>query len=131
MLITEIIYNKSSNEKGLLATKDVIVFDEVNKIKIDSSNEKIIPQLLNFMADGQTTSPSRLDSRTSLVFSGNVMGIQERIEKNEKNIFDDSHKFEDNAFFDRIHFFLPAWGLRRYSKSIHGFDISKDVFRFD
>ena len=131
MLVTEIIYNKSSNEKGLLATKDVIVFDEVNKIKIDSNNEKIIPQLLNFMADGQTTSPRRLDSRTSLVFSGNVMGIQERIEKNEKNIFVDSHYFEDNAVFHRIHFFLPAWGLRRYSKSIHGFDISKDVFRFD
>lgn len=131
MLITEIIYNMKDKTPGLLKEKNVIVFDEVNKIKIDSNNEKIVPQLLNVMADGQTTSPRKLDSRTSLVFSGNVMRIQERIEKNEKNIFDDPHKFEDNAFLDRIHFFLPAWGLRRYSKSIHGFGISKDVFRFD
>ncbi len=131
MLVTEIIYNKRFKIKGLLDTKNVIVFDEVNKIKIDSNNEKIIPQLLNFMADGQTTSPRKVISKTSLVFSGNVMGIQERIEKNEKNIFDDSHKFEDNAFLDRIHFFLPAWGLRRYSKNVHGLDISKNIFRFD
>jgi len=101
------------DEKGLLDTKDVIVFDEVNKIKIDSNNEKIIPQLLNFMADGQTTSPRKVTSKTSLVFSGNVMGIQERIEKNEKNIFDNPHKFEDNAFFDRIHFFFTSLGTKK------------------
>ena len=59
------------------------------------------------------------------------MGIQERIEKDEKNIFDKPHKFEDNAFLDRIHFFLPAWGLRRYSKNIHSENIEKKVFRFD
>ncbi len=131
MLVTEIIYNRQSKEKGLLATKDVIVFDEVNKIKLDGDKEKIIPQLLNFMADGQTTSPRKVISKTSLVFSGNIMGIEERIEKNEKNIFDNPHKFEDNAFLDRIHFFLPAWGLRRYSRNIHGLNIQKRVFRFD
>ena len=131
MLVTEIIYNRQSKEKGLLATKDVIVFDEIDKIKLDADKEKIIPQLLNYMADGQTTSPRKLISKASLVFSGNVMGIQERIEKKEKNVFDNAHKLEDNAFFDRIHFFLPAWGLRRYSKNIHGENIDKKVFRFD
>ena len=131
MLTTELIYNLKSKIKGLLETKDVIVFDEVNKIKLDGDKEKILPQLLNFMSDGQTTAPRKVISKTSLVFSGNVMGIQERLEKNEKNIFDDSHKLEDNAFLDRIHFFLPAWGLRRYSRNIHGLGISKDVFRFD
>lgn len=39
------------------------------------------------MVDGQTTSPRKIISKTSLVFSGNVMGIQERIEKKEKNVF--------------------------------------------
>lgn len=43
---------------------------------------------------------------------------------------DNAHKLEDNAFFDRIHFFLPAWGLRRYSRNIHGLSI-KESFRFD
>ncbi len=131
VLTTDLIYNKQSKRKGLLDTKNVIVFDEVNKIKLDGDKEKIIPQLLNFMADGQTTAPRKIISKTSLVFSGNVMGIQERIEKNEKNIFDNSHKFEDSAFFDRIHFFLPAWGIRRYSRNVHGLDISKNIFRFD
>ena len=131
MSVAELIYNRQSKEKGLLAKKDVIVFDEINKMKIDSNNEKIIPQLLNFMSDGQTTSPRKVISKTSLVFSGNVMGIQARLEKNEKDIFDDSHKLEDNAFFDRIHFFLPAWGLRRYSRNIHGSGLSKKIFRFD
>ncbi|MBP9630563.1 MAG: hypothetical protein KBE03_08845 [Leptotrichiaceae bacterium] len=131
ILTTDLIYNKLSKEKGLLDTKDVIVFDEINKIKLDGDKEKIIPQLLNFMADGQTTAPRKVISKTSLVFSGNVMGIQERLEKNEKNVFDNAHKFEDNAFLDRIHFFLPAWGLRRYSKNIHGLNMQKKVFRFD
>ena len=131
MLVTELIYNMQLKEKGLLDIKDVIVFDEVDKIKIGGDKEKIIPPLLNFMADGQTTAPRKVISKTSLVFSGNVMNIQERLEKNEKNIFDNNHKFEDNAFLDRIHFFLPAWGLRRYSESVHGLSISKEVFRFD
>lgn len=131
MLTTELIYNMQSKAEGLLSTKNVIVFDEVNKIKIDSNNQKIIPQLLNFMADGKTTSPRKITSKTSLVFSGNVLGIEERIEKNEKNVFDNPHKLEDSAFLDRIHFFLPAWGLRRYSKNIHGTKELKDVFRFD
>lgn len=131
MLVTEIIYNRQSKIPGLLKTKEVIVFDEINKLRFDGDKEKIIPSLLNFMADGQTTSPRKVISKTSFVFSGNVMGIQERIEKNEKNIFDNSHKLEDSAFLDRIHFFLPAWGLRRYSKNVHGLEISKKVFRFD
>ena len=54
MSVAELIYNRQSKEKGLLAKKDVTVFDEINKMKIDSNNEKIIPQLLNFMSDGQT-----------------------------------------------------------------------------
>lgn len=98
MLTTELIYNMQSKAEGLLSTKNVIVFDEVNKIKIDSNNQKIIPQLLNFMADGKTTSPRKITSKTSLVFSGNVLGIEERIEKNEKNVFDNPHKLEDSAF---------------------------------
>ncbi len=131
MLATELICNLKDKVKGALDLKEVIVFDEVNKIKLEGDKEKIIPQLLNFMSDGQTTAPRKVISRASLVFSGNVMGIQERLEKNEKNIFDTPHKFEDNAFLDRIHFFLPAWGLRRYSRNIHGLGLSKDVFRFD
>ncbi len=131
MTITGLIYNIQTKTDGSLATKDVIVFDEIDKIKLDADKEKIIPQLLNYMADGQTTSPRKVISKASLVFSGNVMGIQERIEKDEKNIFDKPHKFEDNAFLDRIHFFLPAWGLRRYSKNIHSENIEKKVFRFD
>ncbi len=131
MLTTELIYNRQSKIKGLLDTKDVIVFDEINKIKLDGDKEKIVPQLLNFMSEGQTTAPRKVISKTSLVFSGNVMGIEERIEKKEKNVFDFPHKLEDNAFLDRIHFFLPAWGLRRYSKKIHGLEASKEVFRFD
>ncbi len=131
MLTTELIYNMQSKKKGLLDTKDVIVFDEVNKIKLDGDKEKIITQLLHFMADGKTTSPRKVISKTSFVFSGNVTGIQERIEKNEKNVFDNPHKFEDNAFLDRIHFFLPAWGLRRYTKKIHGSKLENEVFRFD
>ena len=131
MSVTEIIYHIKDKIPGLLKEKDVIVFDEINKIKLDGDKEKIVPQLLNYMSDGQTTAPRKLISKASLVFSGNVMGIQERIEKNEKNVFDNSHKLEDNAFLDRIHFFLPAWGLRRYSRNIHGFGILKYVFRFD
>ena len=131
MLATELICNLKDKVKGALDSKEVIVFDEVNKIKLEGDKEKIIPQLLNFMSDGQTTAPRKVISKTSLVFSGNVMGIQERLEKNEKNIFDTPHKFEDNAFLDRIHFFLPAWGLRRYSRNVHGLGLSKDVFRFD
>ncbi len=131
MLTTEIIYNRQSKTHGLLKTKDVIVFDEINKLKFDGDKEKIIASLLNFMADGQTTSPRKVISKTSLVFSGNAMGIQERMEKNERDVFDKQHKLEDDAFFDRIHFFLPAWGLRRYSKNVHGLEISKQVFRFD
>ncbi|MBP6282231.1 MAG: hypothetical protein KA384_09310 [Leptotrichiaceae bacterium] len=131
MLTTEIIYNRQSKTPGLLKTKDVIVFDEINKLKFDGDKEKIIPALLNFMADGQTTSPRKVISKTSFVFSGNTMGIQERIEKNERNVFDKQHKLEDDAFLDRIYFFLPAWGLRRFSKNIHGLGSSKKVFRFD
>ena len=137
MLVTELIYHIKDKIPGLLKEKDVIVFDEINKIKLDGDKEKIVPQLLNYMSDGQTTAPRKLISKASLVFSGNVMGIQERIEKNEKNVFDNNnnnnnnHKLEDNAFLDRIHFFLPAWGLRRYSRNIHGTGILKYVFRFD
>ncbi len=131
MSSAELIYNRQSKTSGLLKTKNVIVFDEVNKLKLEGDKEKIIPQLLNYMADGQTSSPRKVTSKASFVFSGNAMKIQERIEKNEKNIFDNSHKLEDIAFLDRIHFFLPAWGLRRYSKNIHEKNMAKKVFRFD
>lgn len=84
MLTTELIYNMQSKTKGLLDTKDVIVFDEVNKIKLDGDKEKITSQLLNFMSEGKTTSPRKITSKTSLVFSGNVMEIEERLERDAK-----------------------------------------------
>ena len=75
MLATELICNLKDKVKGALDSKEVIVFDEVNKIKLEGDKEKIIPQLLNFMSDGQTTAPRKVISKTSLVFSGNVMEI--------------------------------------------------------
>ncbi len=68
MLTTELIYNLKDKVKGALDLKEVIVFDEVNKIKLEGDKEKIIPQLLNFMSDGQTTAPRKVISRASLVF---------------------------------------------------------------
>ncbi|ABL79195.1 BREX system Lon protease-like protein BrxL [Thermofilum pendens] len=101
---------------GDLALHDVIVFDEISRVRLSNPDE-LVAKLKDYMVDGffERGALKRAHSTCSLVFLGNV---------DVERIADPSHILEylpsfmrDSAFLDRIHGFIPGWRLPKIMRS--------------
>ena len=101
---------------GDIGTKDVVVFDEIAKVRFTNPDE-IVAKLKDYMVDGHFERGllKRAHSDCSLVFVGNVELEAEGV---LGSILDYLPNFmRDTALVDRIHGLLPGWELPKIQKS--------------
>lgn len=109
--------NNRNNSLGLLATKDLVVFDEISTTKLTDSGDTI-GKLKDFMESGQfTRGKKQIASNSSVIMIGNITI------KNDQPIvvpyFGILPKdMQDTALLDRLHGFIPGWELKRIKQSV-------------
>jgi ATP-dependent Lon protease len=112
-----LVFNKTTKQIGLVFTKDVLCFDEINKENAKINN--LIPKLQQIMASNRVER-GELEAMTdvSLVFQGNIDFTYKNGMKVPR---DDDHlkvlpkDMYHTAFLDRIHMFIHGWELPRIS----------------
>jgi len=132
-----LFYNLRTRVPGELAVKDVVVFDEVSKVRFPNPDE-IMGKLKDFMESGQyERGDKKATSDASLVFMGNVeVERTNTVEESYIPVEDLTYvlpmPMRDSAFIDRIHGLLPGWELPKISQSkIHlakGYGVASDYF---
>lgn len=118
-------YNSKEKIDGFIINNDVVVFDEFTK-KID--DKSLAAPLKEFMNDGSTVVSKKIQCDTSLVFQGNINEVEKKIESENEWFFDKfDSQFKDTAFFDRFHYMIPSWGLRKMQKKLYSEDVEYSV----
>jgi ATP-dependent Lon protease len=129
-----LFYNLKTKVPGELAVKDVVVFDEVSRVRFPNPDE-MMGKLKDYMESGMyERGDKKVVSDASLVFMGNVS--VERQEKGYVPVEDLTYvlpePMRDSAFIDRLHGLLPGWELPKISQSkVHlskGYGIASDFF---
>jgi ATP-dependent Lon protease len=129
-----LFYNLRTRVPGELAVKDVVVFDEVSKVKFPNPDE-MMGKLKDYMESGQyERGDKKVTSDASLVFMGNVaveMSASGYVPV-EDLTYVLPEPMRDSAFIDRIHGLLPGWELPKISQSKYhlskGYGIASDYF---
>lgn len=124
-----LFYNARLRILGDIGTKDVVVFDEIAKVKFSNPDE-VVSKLKDYMVDGHFERGllKRAHSTCSLVFVGNVELSSTGV---VGDIIDYLPNFmQDTAMLDRIHGLIPGWRLPKISRSdIHlarGYGLAAD-----
>lgn len=101
---------------GDLAVNDVVVFDEVSRVRFSNADE-IASKLKDYMVDGffERGSLKRAHSTCSLVFIGNI-DLEALSDQSAALSYLPSF-MRDTAFLDRIHGFIPGWELPKIMES--------------
>lgn len=129
-----LFYNLRTRVPGELAVKDVVVFDEISKVRFPNPDE-MMGKLKDYMESGQyERGDKRVVSDASLVFMGNVaveMGVEGYVPV-EDLTYVLPEPMRDSAFIDRIHGLLPGWELPKISQTKYhlskGYGIASDYF---
>ncbi len=132
-----LFYNLRTHVPGELAVKDVVVFDEVSKVKFPNPDE-MMGKLKDYMESGQyERGDRRVSSDASLVFMGNVEVERDKtVEESYVPVEDLTYvlpePMRDSAFIDRVHGLIPGWELPKISQSKYhlakGYGIASDYF---
>jgi len=129
-----LFYNLRTRVPGELAVKDVVVFDEVSKVRFPNPDE-MMGKLKDYMESGHyERGDKKVVSDSSLVFMGNV-AVEQSIEGYipvEDLTYVLPEPMRDSAFIDRIHGLLPGWELPKISQTKYhlskGYGIASDYF---
>ncbi len=106
----QLFYNIVTKQPGLIAVKDVVVFDEVARIKF-TGGEEVVGKLKDYMESGFfERGPKQAHSDCSLVFIGNI-DSDNKVDQVEVLLKSLPSFMRDPAFLDRIHGFIPGWSL--------------------
>jgi ATP-dependent Lon protease len=132
-----LFYNLKTHMPGELAVKDVVVFDEVSKVKFPNPDD-IMGKLKDYMESGQYNKGNKkVSSDASLVFMGNVEVERDKtVEESYVPVEDLTYvlpePMRDSAFIDRVHGLIPGWELPKISQSkfhlAKGYGIASDYF---
>lgn len=126
-----LFYDARLKVVGDIGTRDVVIFDEVTKVRFNNQDE-VVAKLKDYMVDGmfERGPLARAYSTCSLVFIGNV--DLNYIHTLDAVIGSLPNFMKDTAFLDRIHGLIPGWKLPKISQSnIHlamGYGLSADYF---
>ncbi|NAZ31159.1 MAG: BREX system Lon protease-like protein BrxL [Acidilobus sp.] len=132
-----LFYNLRTRVAGELAVKDVVVFDEVSKVRFPNPDE-MMGKLKDYMESGQyERGDKRVSSDSSLVFMGNVEVERDKSAEESYVPVEDltyvlPEPMRDPAFIDRVHGVIPGWELPKIRISkVHlakGYGIASDYF---
>jgi ATP-dependent Lon protease len=129
-----LFYNLRTKIPGELAVKDLVVFDEISKVRFPNPDE-MIGKLKDYMESGMfERGDKKVPSDASLVFMGNIqveMSSEGYIPV-EDITYVIPEAMRDSAFIDRIHGLIPGWELPKISQSKYhlskGYGIASDYF---
>ncbi|HOG48361.1 MAG TPA: BREX system Lon protease-like protein BrxL [Anaerolineae bacterium] len=109
-----LFYNQASRKIGILGYRDVIFFDEIANTRFGDP-EATISVLKDYMQTGRfSRGPHEFSSQASIVLGGNIDTDLERrcpVDRYEHLFEVLPEDLQDTAFLDRIHAYLPGWGL--------------------
>lgn len=124
-----IFYNASTKEEGYIKKHDVLVFDEIDKIKFQ--DPEVMTAFLPYMNNGKFYSKKESKAETSIVFIGNIKNPIEKMKANNNSLVDElKSNINDEAVLTRFNFFIPSWGSRKISKE-YLIGENKEALRLD
>ena len=113
-----LFYNNRSGQPGLIARYDVLVMDEVQKIKFDEP-ENIIANLKTYLANGRITRGGIADiaGDCGLVMLANIALDKNQNPLNDLIIAELPVFMRETAFLDRFRGIIPGWKIPKFSQN--------------
>jgi len=107
--LAKLFVNNSSGKLGLVGYWDVVAFDEFAGMG-KKTDKTLVDVLKNYMANRSfSRGTEQLTADASMAFVGNTSKSVSYMLKHA-NLFQDlPDKYQDSAFIDRIHFYIPGW----------------------
>ncbi len=107
--LAKLFVNNSNGRLGLVGYWDVVAFDEFAG-KGKKADKSLVDVMKNYMANHSfSRGTDQITADASMVFVGNTSKSVSYLLK-QANLFDDLPAgYQDSAFLDRIHFYLPGW----------------------
>ena len=127
----QLFFDARLRRAGDIATHDVVVFDEVSRIRFVNPGE-MAGKLKDFMVDGffERGALKRGRSECSLVMLGNIERDEGITAWGVVRVLPDI--MQDPAFLDRVHGLLPGWEMPKIMKSeehlARGLGLAADYF---
>jgi ATP-dependent Lon protease len=129
-----LFYNLRTRVPGELVVKDLVVFDEVSKVRFPNPDE-MMGKLKDYMESGVfERGDKKAVSDASLVFMGNISVemVSEGYIPVEDLTYVLPEPMRDSAFIDRVHGLIPGWELPKISQAKYhlskGYGIASDYF---
>jgi ATP-dependent Lon protease len=113
-----LFHNNATNQPGLLARFDVVVFDEAQTLSFDDPQE-IIGVLKDYLESGRYSRGGKQQTPASagMVMLANIP-IAADGQPRFSQLFQNLPPFlQETALIDRIHAILPGWKLRRIEQA--------------
>jgi len=110
-----LFYNNKTGQPGLLARYDVLVLDEIQRIKFEQP-ENIISNLKTYLANGRITRGGLADipSDCGLVLLANISLDRDQRPLNELVIEELPKFMHETAFLDRFRGIIPGWKIPKF-----------------
>ena len=107
--LAKLFVNNSNGHLGLVGFWDVVAFDEFAG-KGKKADKSLVDVMKNYMANHSfSRGTDQITADASMVFVGNTSKSVSYLLK-QSNLFDDLPSgYQDSAFLDRIHFYIPGW----------------------
>jgi ATP-dependent Lon protease len=132
--VAQLFIHLGSGRIGMVGLWDVVAFDEVAGVHFKDPNG--IQILKDYMESGSfSRGKEEVPADASIVFNGNIDADISSILKTSHLFQPLSPHLQDMAFIDRLHFYLPGWGLDKmrpeYLTDHYGFvvDYITEVWR--
>lgn len=113
-----LFHNNASDQTGLLARFDVVVFDEAQSISFDNPGE-VVGVLKDYLESGRFSRGGKQQTAATagMVMLANIPLTADGVPQ-FSNLFSNLPDFlQETAFIDRIHGIIPGWKLRRIETS--------------
>lgn len=107
----QLFINLSTKQEGLLSQYDVILFDEIDKVKKGGIDEEVMSKLYQYLASGKFDRGGvEKSSSCSIVMVGNLPKGEFEEESFLKEILNE--EMLRDAFLDRLNGIIPGWEIK-------------------
>jgi ATP-dependent Lon protease len=107
--LAKLFVNNSTNKIGLVGYWDAVAFDEFAG-RDKQVDKTLIDVMKNYLANRSfSRGTEQLTADASIVFVGNTSKSVSYMLKHENLFMDLPDKYQDSAFIDRLHFYIPGW----------------------
>lgn len=107
--LAKLFVNNSNGRLGLIGYWDVVAFDEFAG-KTKKADKVLVDVMKNYMANHSfSRGTEQITADASMAFVGNTSKSVSYLLK-QATLFDDlPPQYQDSAFLDRIHYYIPGW----------------------